>query len=94
MNAITEVRAMPLQWYAVRLKAKQNGGARATFLGAEYESYVGRGGHKKKRRLRDTGKRAFVPEVILRRDGDRRCRWQADVFGAFLHVEVDAPVVG
>lgn len=69
MNALSEVKTQELQWYAVRLKARQNGGSRTTVVNAEIESYTGRGGKKLKRKIKGTGKREFVPELILRRAG-------------------------
>lgn len=69
MNAMTETNTKTLQWFAVRMKARQNGGRRTTVLNAEYESYVGRDGKPRKRQVRNTGLREFVPALILRRAG-------------------------
>lgn len=69
MNAISDVQATALQWYAVRLRSRQNGGRRTTVLNAEFETYVGRDGKPRKRSVRDTGRREFVPSLILRRAG-------------------------
>lgn len=63
------VEAQELQWYAVRVKARPNGGSRTTVVNAEIESYIGRGGKKLKRKIKDTGTREFVPELILKRAG-------------------------
>jgi transcriptional antiterminator NusG len=66
---IGEIGRARKQWYAVRMKQTHNRGRRTTVVGGQYEIYRGKGGVKKKRRLRDTGQRVFVPEHILRRAG-------------------------
>lgn len=58
-----------LQWYAVRFKEPRNPNRRTAVVGAEYETYRGRGGVLKKRMVRNTGQRVFVAELLMRRAG-------------------------
>lgn len=64
-----EIGAVEKQWYAVRMKQPHNRGRRTVVVDGEYETYRARDKTLRKRRLRDTGRRVFVPEHILRRAG-------------------------
>lgn len=66
-----------LQWYAVRVQRRQNGAMRLATLGGEFETYRDRQGRVRKRRIKGTGSKVFLPEHLLRRAG----------FEVFLPVE-------
>jgi transcription antitermination factor NusG len=69
MNAMTGAMNMELQWYAVRLARPRNPGRRTALVGVEAETYRSRAGKVCRRPVKGTGKRVFVPELILRRAG-------------------------
>ena len=56
-------------WYAVKLKARQNGGRRETVLGVEFETYRARNGQMARRKVKGSGQRVFVPELVLQKAG-------------------------
>lgn len=58
-----------LDWHAVRFKQPRNVGRRTTVMGADYETYRGRDGVPRKRAIKATGSRVFVPELLLQRAG-------------------------
>ena len=58
-----------LQWYVVKMRPPANPSRRTTLLNAKYETYKNRQGLCCKRPIRNTGKREFVSEVILKRAG-------------------------
>ncbi|MBY6045999.1 transcription termination/antitermination protein NusG, partial [Phaeobacter italicus] len=58
-----------MDWYAVKLKARQNGGRRETLLGVEYETYKARNGQMARRKVKGSGQRVFVPELVLQKAG-------------------------
>ena len=69
MNMVNITDVCALQWYAVRFKQPRNVGRRTTVIGASFETYQGRDGVPRKRRIKDTGARVFVPELLLQRAG-------------------------
>lgn len=69
MNMINTSGVCTLNWYAVRFKQPRNTGRRTTVMGADYETYRGMDGKPRKRRIKDTGSRVFVPELLLQRAG-------------------------
>lgn len=69
MSMMGAIEAMQLEWYAVKLKARQNGGRRQTVLGVEYETYRARNGRMCRRKVKGSGTRVFVPELLLRGAG-------------------------
>lgn len=69
MSVMGYIEAMKLQWYAVRMKQPQNRGRRTAVLGGDFETYRDRQNRVRKRRVKDTGHRVFVPEHLLRRAG-------------------------
>lgn len=69
MSMMGAIEAMQLEWYAVKLKARQNGGRRQTVLGVEFETYRARNGRMCRRKVKGSGTRVFVPEMLLRRAG-------------------------
>ncbi|MBO9441253.1 hypothetical protein J7363_04040 [Phaeobacter italicus] len=58
-----------MDWYAVKLKARQNGGRRETLLGVEYETYKAGNGRMARRKVKGSGQRVFVPELVLQKAG-------------------------
>ncbi len=58
-----------LQWVAVRIKRKHASSIRTVTVDGQYETYRGRDGRTKRRLVKETGKRVFVPEQILRKAG-------------------------
>jgi hypothetical protein len=58
-----------MDWYAVKLKARQNGGRRETLLGVEYETYKAGNGRMVRRKVKGSGQRVFVPELVLQKAG-------------------------
>ncbi len=64
-----EIMTAKMQWYAVRMKQPHNRGRRTTVVDGEYEVYRARDKTLRKRLVRSTGRRVFVPEHILRRAG-------------------------
>jgi transcription antitermination factor NusG len=69
MSIVNAPKDSELQWFAVRFKEPRNPNRRTAVVGAEYETYRGRGGVLKKRKMRDTGRRVFVAELLLQRSG-------------------------
>lgn len=69
MNMISQKDVCSLQWFAVRFKQPRNTGRRTTVMGATYETYRGRDGVPRKRAIKATGSRVFVPELLLQRAG-------------------------
>lgn len=69
MNAMSNIEATEMQWFAVRMKPKQNGGVRTAVVNVEMENYTNRAGKPAKRRVKGSGKKVFVPELLLRRAG-------------------------
>ena len=59
----------PMQWYAVRVKRRQAGGIRTALTGGKFETYRDRAGQLRKRRVKGTGTKVFLPEHLLRRAG-------------------------
>ncbi|WP_164982772.1 transcription termination/antitermination protein NusG [Leisingera sp. NJS204] len=57
------------QWFAVRTGATANPNRATTITGGEYETYTGRGGVTKHRLKKGTGRREFVVEVLLKKQG-------------------------
>ena len=64
-------------WLLAQIKRRQLGGIPTVTHGGKYESYTDRKGLARWRRMSGTGKRLFVPQVILERAG----------FDVFLPVE-------
>ena len=60
---------MQIDWYAVKLKGRQNGGRRETVLGVEFETYRARNGQMARRKVKGSGQRVFVPELVLQKAG-------------------------
>ena len=60
---------MQIDWYAVKLKGRQNGGRRETVLGVEFETYRARNGRMARRKVKGSGQRVFVPELVLQKAG-------------------------
>ncbi|CRL13436.1 transcription termination/antitermination protein NusG [Phaeobacter italicus] len=58
-----------MDWYAVKLKARQNGGRRETLLGVDYETYKAGNGRMVRRKVKGSGQRVFVPELVLQKAG-------------------------
>ena len=58
-----------MDWYAVKLKARQNGGRREALLGVEYETYKAGNGRMVRRKVKGSGQRVFVPELVLQKAG-------------------------
>ena len=58
-----------MQWFAVRTKPTANRNRATELVGWDYEQYVDRQGHKRKRRVKGTGQREFVIETLLRKKG-------------------------
>jgi transcription antitermination factor NusG len=79
MSMMGSIEAQDMVWFAVQVKPRAGGGVRTTVVDAEYEAYRDRQGRVRKRRIGETGKRVFVPELILRRAG----------FDVFLPVKKD-----
>lgn len=71
------IEAQEMQWFAVRVKHKHVGGIRKITVGGDFETYKDRAGNVRKRRIKDTGSKVFLPEHLLRRSG----------FEVFLPVE-------
>lgn len=61
--------ALDLVWYAVRIKRSQSGAIRTVRVGGDFETYRDRSGLTRRRRKTGTGKRVFVPELLLQRAG-------------------------
>lgn len=59
----------PFHWFAVRVKRRQTGTLRTVMVGGKFETYRDRQDRVRKRRVKGTGTRVFVPEYILRRAG-------------------------
>ncbi|MFY0619311.1 transcription termination/antitermination protein NusG [Shimia sp.] len=76
---IGRIEPMAMDWYAVRMRPLNNRGRRTVELGAKRETYTGRDGQTRVRKLKGTGQKRFVHEVILRRNG----------FEVFLPVKLD-----
>ena len=72
-EAITQATSagvsVPLQWYAVRMRRNTNSSVSTTLVEAQYESYKKRGGKIGRRLIKETGKKVYVPEYILRKMG-------------------------
>lgn len=66
---MTDMNAREIQWFAVRMKPNASGGARTTMINVEIEKYQNRAGQSVRRRVKGTGKRVFVPELLLKRAG-------------------------
>lgn len=64
-----QIQARAIQWYACRMRRPQNPNRRTTAVGVEVEAYRNRAGRMCKRPVPGTGKRVYVPELILRRNG-------------------------
>lgn len=69
MNAMTEIQAGDMRWFAVRMKPNENGGARVATVGHEREKYLNRAGRVAHRNVKGTGKRVFLSEHLLTRAG-------------------------
>lgn len=69
MNAMTEVTAREIQWFAVRMKPNASGGPRTAIVDVEKEQYINRAGQKAWRKVKGTGTRVFLPEHLLKRAG-------------------------
>ena len=69
MNAMTEVTARQIQWFAVRMKPNANGGPRTAIIDVERAKYADRAGKIGYRTVKGTGKRVFLPEHLLKRAG-------------------------
>lgn len=69
MNAMTQVSAREIQWFAVRMKPNASGGPRTAIIDVEKEIYTTRAGKPAKRRVKGTGRRVFLPELLLKRAG-------------------------
>ncbi len=70
-----------LQWYAVRMKPPQNPGRRTCVIEAQFKAVRDRHGKVRKRRVKGTGKREFVLEVLLKKAGfevfmPKRVEWR------------------
>ncbi len=66
---MSEISAREMQWFAVRMKPRANGGPRTSVVDVEKEKYVGRAGKPGYRRVKGTGRRVFLPEHLLTRAG-------------------------
>lgn len=69
MNAMTEVSAREIQWFAVRMKPNASGGPRTAVVDVEKEQYTNRAGQKAWRKVKGTGTRVFLPEHLMKRAG-------------------------
>ncbi|MEP4950070.1 MAG: transcription termination/antitermination NusG family protein [Paracoccaceae bacterium] len=69
MNAMTQVTAREIQWFAVRMKPNASGGPRTTIVDVQKEQYINRAGQKAWRKVKGTGTRVFLPEHLLKRAG-------------------------
>ena len=69
MNAMTDVTARQIQWFAVRMKPSANGSPRTAIVDVERAKYTDRAGKLKYRKVKGTGKRVFLPEHLLTRAG-------------------------
>jgi transcription antitermination factor NusG len=69
MNAMTQVTARKIQWFAVRMKPNASGGPRTAIVDIEKEQYTNRVGQKAWRKVKGTGNRVFLPEHLMRQAG-------------------------
>jgi len=69
MNAMTQVTAREIQWFAVRMKPNAGGGPRTAIIDVERERYINRAGKPAFRKVKGTGRRVFLPEYLLKRAG-------------------------
>jgi transcription antitermination factor NusG len=69
MNAMTQVTAREIQWFAVRMKPNASGGPRTAIVDVEKEQYTNRAGQKAWRKVKGTGTRVFLPEHLMKRAG-------------------------
>jgi transcription antitermination factor NusG len=69
MNAMTEVVAREIQWFAVRMKPSSTGGPRTAVVDVEREQFTNRSGQKSWRKVKGTGNRVFLPEHLIKRSG-------------------------
>lgn len=69
MNAMTEVTAREIQWFAVRMKPNASGGPRTAIVDVVKEQYTNRAGQKAWRKVKGAGTRVFLPEHLLKRAG-------------------------
>ncbi len=64
-----QIEAREMQWFAVRMKPKSNGGPRTARVEVKRESYINRAGKPAYRDVKGSGKRVFLPEHLLKRAG-------------------------
>ncbi len=68
-------------WYACRVRKGRSGQIRTIETGGRFEAYLDRKGRTRRRRVKGTGKRVFLPQHLLERAG-------FDVFMPVKKVEV------
>lgn len=64
-----KIDAKPMVWLLVKVKHRNGGGLRSVAVGGEFERYRNRQGQICQRRIRGTGRREFLPELLLRKAG-------------------------
>jgi transcriptional antiterminator NusG len=69
MNAMTQVTAREIQWFAVRMKPNATGGPRTAIVDVKKEQCINRAGQKVWRKVKGTGTRVFLPEHLMKRAG-------------------------
>jgi transcription antitermination factor NusG len=69
MTTLTETAAHDIQWFAVRMRPRPNGGTKTAIIDVEKEQYVNRAGQRAYRKVKGTGRRVFLPEHVLKRAG-------------------------
>jgi len=81
MSVMEQIELPGLQWYAARMKPPQNPGRRTCVTEAQYTAVRDRHGKVRKRRVKGTGQREFVHEVLLKKAGfevfmPKRVEWR------------------
>jgi transcription antitermination factor NusG len=69
MTTLTETAVQDIQWFAVRMRPRPNGGTKTAIIDVEKEQYVNRAGLRAYRKVKGTGRRVFLPEHVLKRAG-------------------------